>query len=79
MLQFINQPNCIYYASSVDTNEKVLGNLIMKIPSEAHPHYEVVLSLPIQALNTEEKQILCNDMIAFIEKAQTAYETQADS
>lgn len=78
MLQFTEKPNFIYYASSIDANKKILGNLTMKIPSETHPHYEVSLSLPIEILNEDEKQILCKDMIAFIEKAQALY-NKADS
>lgn len=77
MLHFNEQPNFIYYASSLNNN-KILGNLTMKIPDENYPHYAVSLFLPLEKLTDDEKQILVSDMITFIEKAQEFYD-KADS
>ena len=78
MLQFNEKPNYTYFAESINSNNKILGNLSMKIPSENYPHYTVSLFLPLEKLTDDEKQILASDMIIFIEKAQEFY-NKADS
>lgn len=70
MLHFDNNPNYIYYASSI-LGEKLLALITLSPPSRQDADYNIDIKLNnATLLSSEEKQTIANDIIDFITNSQ---------